>query len=159
MVADKRIIVFVLVFMCGLLTGAVLSGLFSQQAHTPKQSVYSKYAPEPIGPYSQGVQSGNLVFLSGQVGIDPATGNVTGGVEAQTTQAMENLRSVLAASGLSFSDVVHTRIYLTNISDFAAVNRVYGTYFHDIYPARSTIQVAGLPKGGLVEIEVVAEKH
>jgi 2-iminobutanoate/2-iminopropanoate deaminase len=99
------------------------------------------------------------VYLSGQIGIDPATGNLTGGIEEQTIRAMENQRAVLAESGLSFSDVVQTRIYLVDLNDFATVNRVYGTFVTSPYPARSTVQVAGLPKGALVEIEMVAEKR
>jgi 2-iminobutanoate/2-iminopropanoate deaminase len=128
-------------------------------AYPAKTVIASKQAPEPIGPYSQAVRSGGFVYLSGQVGIDPATGNLTGGIEEQTVRAMENQRAVLAASGLTFSDVVQTRIYLVDINDFATVNRVYGTFVTAPYPARSTVQVAGLPKGALVEIEMVAEKR
>lgn len=105
------------------------------------------------------MQSGDLVFLSGQIGIDPATGNLSGTAGEQTTRAMENLKSVLAASGLGFPDVIQTRIYLTNMSDWTTVNGIYGTYFNDTYPARATIQVAGLPKGANVEIEMVARKR
>lgn len=127
--------------------------------HPAKQSIYSRQAPEPIGPYSQGVRSGGFIWLSGQIGIDPGTGNLTGGIEEQTTRAMENQKAVLAGAGLTFADVVQTRIYLTNLNDFTTVNRIYGTYFNDTYPARSTVQVSGLPKGALVEIEMVAEKR
>jgi 2-iminobutanoate/2-iminopropanoate deaminase len=128
-------------------------------AQLAKNPVYSRQAPEPIGPYSQGVQSGGFVWLSGQVGIDPATGNLSSGIDEQTIRAMENQKAVLAESGLTFGDVVQTRIYLTSMSDFATVNRIYGTYFTNTFPARSTVQVAGLPKGALVEIEMVAEKR
>jgi len=133
--------------------------LSPEAAHPAKQPVYSRQAPEPIGPYSQGVRSGGFVWLSGQIGIDPATGNLTGGIEEQTTRAMENQKAVLSASGLTFADIVQTRIYLTNLNDFTTVNKIYGTYFNDTYPARSIVQVAGLPKGALVEIEMVAEKR
>ncbi|HEX3001279.1 MAG TPA: RidA family protein [Methanoregula sp.] len=156
----KKLILLILIFACGVLLGALYMYFLSPgAAHSAKQSVYSRQAPEPIGPYSQGVQSGGFVWLSGQVGIDPATGNLTGGVEEQATRAMENQKAVLAASGLTFSDVVQTRIYLTSMNDFSSVNRIYSTYFTDSFPARSTVQVAGLPKGALVEIEMVAERR
>jgi 2-iminobutanoate/2-iminopropanoate deaminase len=157
----KKMILLVLIFACGVLLGAVYTMfLIPPTTHPVKQVVFSQNAPEPIGPYSQAVQSGDLVFLSGQIGINPATGNLTGGgAEVQTVQVMENLREVLVASGLSFSDVVQTRIYLTNLGDFTTVNRVYGTYFNDTFPARATVQVAGLPKGASVEIEMVAQKR
>lgn len=156
----KKLILLVLIFTCGVVLGALYLHFLSPGAAQPaKQPVYSRQAPEPIGPYSQGVQSGGFVWLSGQIGIDPATGNLTGGIEEQTTRAMENQKAVLAAAGLTFADVVQTRIYLTNLNDFTTVNRIYGTYFTDTYPARSTVQVAGLPKGALVEIEMVAEKR
>jgi len=158
---NKKVILLVVIFACGILLGSLYS-LFpgSPAAPIAKQAVFTKHAPEPIGPYSQGIQSGSFVWLSGQVGIDPTTGNLTpGGVEEQTIRVMENQKAVLAASGLGFSNVVQTRIYLTNLNDFTTVNKIYGTYFNDTYPARSTVQVAGLPKGALVEIEMVAEKR
>ena len=156
----KKLILLVLIFACGALLGSLYMYFLSPGAAQPaKQPVYSRQAPEPIGPYSQGVESGGLVWLSGQVGIDPATGNLSSGIEEQTTRAMENQKAVLAAAGLTFADVVQTRIYLTTMSDFSAVNAIYSTYFKDTYPARSTVQVAGLPKGALVEIEMVAEKR
>ena len=99
------------------------------------------------------------MFLSGQIGIDTATGNVTGTAGEQTTRSMENLRAVLQESGLGFGDVVQTRIYLVNMSDWTAVNTIYGSYFTNNYPARATVQVAGLPKGAFVEIEMVAQKR
>ena len=130
-----------------------------QQAHPVKQVVYSDKAPQPIGPYTQAVVSGTLVFLYGQVGIDSATGTITGTAGEQTTRALENLRAVLQESGLGFGDVVQTRICLVNMSDWTTVNTVYGSYFTGNYPARSTVQVAGLPKGALVEIEMVVQKR
>jgi len=105
------------------------------------------------------VQAGNLVFLSGQIGIDPKTGNVSDPVEAQTSQSMENLRAVLNESGLEFGDVVQTRIYLVNMSDWTTVNGIYASYFKDTPPARAAVHVAGLPKGAKVEIEIVAVKR
>ena len=160
MAVDRNTIILVLVFICGLLAGVVISGLVSpQKAHTAKEVVFTDKAPQPIGPYSQAVASGDFMFLSGQIGIDPATGNITGTAEEQTIRAMENLQAVLQESGLSFEDVVQTRIYLVNMSDWTAVNGIYGSYFTGKYPARATVQTAGLPKGALVEIEMVAQKR
>lgn len=118
--------------------------------------ISTKAAPAALGPYAQGVRSGGLAFCSGQLGIDPATGALEAGVEAQARRAMENLKAVLAADGLGFADVAKTTIFLADMADFAKVNEVYGSYFEGAYPARSTIQVAALPKGGLVEVEAIA---
>ena len=160
MADNKNTIIFVLVFVCGLLAGCVLYGLLATQTvHPAKLVVFTERAPNPIGPYSQAVQSGNFVYLSGQIGIDPATGNLSATAEEQTTRAMENLRAVLQGSGLGFGDVIQTRIYLVNMSDWNSVNGIYGSYFKDGHPARSTVQVAGLPKGAKVEIEMVAQKR
>lgn len=116
-------------------------------------------APAAIGPYSQAVRAGAFVFLSGQIPLDPRTGELVGGddVEAQTRQVLANLKAVLQAAGASFAQVVKTTIFLTDLSDFATVNRVYATAFEGVDPpARATIQVAGLPRGAKVEIEAVA---
>jgi len=160
-VADnKNTIILVLVFACGLLAGFILYGfLVPQSIHPVKQVVFTERAPNPIGPYSQAVQSGNFVFLSGQIGINPVTGNLSATPEEQTVQAMENLHAVLQQSGLGFEDVVQTRIYLVNMSDWNTINGIYGSYFKDGYPTRATVQVAGLPKGAAVEIEMVAQKR
>ena len=160
MAADKNTIIFVLVFACGLLAGCILYGFLAPQPfHPAKQVVFTERAPNPIGPYSQAVQSGDFVFTSGQIGIDPATGNLSATTEEQTVRTMENLHAILQQSGLGFGDVVQTRIYLTNISDWKTVNGIYGSYFKEGYPARVTVQVAGLPKGAKVEIEMVAQKR
>jgi 2-iminobutanoate/2-iminopropanoate deaminase len=156
---DKNTIILILVFACGLLAGVMLSGLSPPQVHPAKQTVFTDKAPQPLGPYSQAITSGDFVFLSGQVGIDPATGNLSGTAGEQTTRAMENLRAVLQESGLGFEDVVQTRIYLVDMSDWTTVNGIYGSYFTGNFPARATVQVAGLPKGALVEIEMVALKR
>jgi 2-iminobutanoate/2-iminopropanoate deaminase len=103
------------------------------------------------------VQCGDYLSISGQIGLDPATGNLSGTVAGETRQTMENLRAVLAEGGLDFPDVVQTRIYLTDLADFDAVNAVYGEYLQEPYPARATVQVTGLPKGARVEIEMVAK--
>lgn len=160
MAVDKNTIFLILMFACGLLAGVVLAGIPApQQAPAVIHVVFTDKAPQPIGPYSQAIISGNLVFLSGQIGIDPATGNISGTAEEQTTRAMENLRAVLQESGLGFGDVIQTRIYLVNMSDWTAVNGIYSSYFTENFPARSTVQVAGLPKGAAVEIEMVAQKR
>lgn len=122
-----------------------------------KSIIQTEGAPAPIGPYSQAVRVGNMVFLSGQIPIDPATGElIRGSVEAEAEQVMKNLSSVLKAAGLDFSHIAKTSIFLQNMSDFAAVNVVYGSYFTGEYPARETVEVAGLPKGVRVEISVIA---
>ena len=113
-----------------------------------------------IGPYSLAIQSGEFLFISGQIPLDAATGKlVEGDVSAQAKQCLENLKSILDAAGLTFADVVKTTIFLTSMGDFAAVNEVYKGYVGEPYPARSTIAVAGLPMGALVEIEMIARRH
>ncbi len=122
------------------------------------KTIHSSDAPAAIGPYSQAVAAGGFVFLSGQVAIDPAVGKmIDGDVKAQTTRVMENLRAVLAASGCTFSDVVKTTIYLTDLDDFATVNAAYGAHFPENKPARATVQVSRLPLGAKVEIDAVAK--
>jgi 2-iminobutanoate/2-iminopropanoate deaminase len=121
-----------------------------------RQVISSQYAPAAIGPYSQAIRVGNFVFASGQLGLDPKTGNLQEGVEAQTRQALANVQAVLAEAGANIDQTVKTTIFLTNIADFAKVNAVYGELFKVEPPARSTVQVAALPLGGLVEIEVIA---
>lgn len=114
-------------------------------------------APAAIGPYSQAVQSGNLVFFSGQIPLDPTTGEmVQGDVVAQAERVMKNIAAMLAAAGAGFNDVVKTTIFLTEMGDFAAVNEVYGRYFSDHKPARSTVAVKSLPRGAQLEIEIIA---
>lgn len=114
-------------------------------------------APAAVGPYSQAIRAGDFVFTAGQLGLDPATGKlVAGGVEAQTRQALTNLSAVLAAAGASLAQVVKTTVFLQDIGDFKAMNGVYAQFFAADPPARSAVQVAALPLGGLVEIEAVA---
>jgi 2-iminobutanoate/2-iminopropanoate deaminase len=121
------------------------------------EGIATKDAPAAIGPYSQAVRAGALVFLSGQIPLDPATGQlVEGDVTAQTKRVMENLRAVLAAAGCNFGDVVRTTIYLVDLTHFAAVNAAYGSYLTAPFPARATVQVAALPRGAQVEIDAVA---
>ncbi|AUX19845.1 endoribonuclease L-PSP [Sorangium cellulosum] len=122
-----------------------------------KTAITTDRAPRAIGPYSQAVQVGDLVFCSGQIPVDPATGElVAGGIQAQTAQVIKNLGEVLSAAGASWNDVVKTTIFLTDLADFAVVNQVYGAAVGGVLPARATVQVAALPKGAAVEIEAVA---
>jgi 2-iminobutanoate/2-iminopropanoate deaminase len=123
------------------------------------QAVSSPNAPAALGPYSQAIAVDGFVFCSGQVGLDPATGELVDGIEAQTDRVLRNTTAVLAAAGLTFADVVKTTILLTDLAHFATVNAIYGKAVADPPPARSTFAVAGLPKGALIEIEVIARRH
>ncbi len=123
-----------------------------------REAISTGGAPAAIGPYSQAIAMDCLLFCSGQLGLDPQTGNLVDGIEAQAERAMLNLRAVLDAAGLTFEDVVKTTIFLADMNDFAVVNAVYGRFMPDPPPARSTVQVAALPKGGLVEIEAIARR-
>jgi 2-iminobutanoate/2-iminopropanoate deaminase len=126
-----------------------------------KTVISTKEAPAAIGPYSQAIRSGDTLFASGQIGLDPATGQlVSGGVAEQTKRVFENIKAVLAKAGLDLTHVVKTTVFLKSMGDFAAMNEVYATYMAPegvIPPARSTVAVAGLPKDALVEIEVIAK--
>ncbi len=124
-----------------------------------RQAISTNGAPGAVGPYSQAIASGDLVFCSGQLGLDPVSGElVDGGVEAQAERALRNVEAVLDAAGLSFHDVVKTTIFLADIADFAAVNAVYARHMPDPPPARSTFGVGALPKGGRIEIEAIARR-
>jgi len=124
-----------------------------------KKIISTKNAPAAIGPYSQAIEVGDLLFCSGQIAIDPATSQVlTGDIKTQTEQVMKNIDGVLQAAGLSFQNIVKSTIFLTSMNDFATVNEIYGKYFPENPPARSTVAVSGLPKGVNVEIEVIASK-
>jgi 2-iminobutanoate/2-iminopropanoate deaminase len=122
-----------------------------------KEAISSSDAPKAIGPYSQAIRSGQLLFLSGQIPLDPTSGQmIEGDVTAQARRVMENLGAVLKAAGLSFEAVVRTTIFLADMNDFAKVNEVYGSYFSAPAPARATVQVAQLPRGARVEIDAIA---
>lgn len=122
-----------------------------------KKEIATQNAPAAIGPYSQAVRITDMLYTSGQIPIDPATGAlVEGGIKEQGTQVFQNLKAVLAEAGADFSNVVKVNVFLTNLGDFAALNELYATYFEKPYPARSCVEVAGLPKGALVEIELIA---
>jgi 2-iminobutanoate/2-iminopropanoate deaminase len=126
-----------------------------------KEIILAEKAPAAIGPYSVGIRVGHLIFTAGQLGLQRATGElVPGGIEAETRQAMLNLQNILEASGSSLDLAVKTTVFLKDMGDFASMNAVYGEFFRGNYPARSTVQVAALPKDALVEIEVIAvEAH
>jgi 2-iminobutanoate/2-iminopropanoate deaminase len=118
--------------------------------------VVSNEAPKPVGPYSLGIQAGKLIFCSGEIGWDPKTGKLAQGIANQTARALENVEITLKSIGLSLNSVVKTTIYLTDIKDFEAMNEVYAKYFSAPYPARSTVVVAGIPKGAKVEVDAIA---
>ena len=124
-----------------------------------KTVIATTAAPGAIGPYSQAIEAGGFVFVSGQLPLDPATGAfVPGGVEEQAEQSLRNLKAVLAGAGCTMEDVVKTTVFLADINDFAAINTIYAEYFTGEAPARSCVQVAALPKGALFEVEAVAVK-
>ncbi|MCX7785919.1 MAG: RidA family protein [candidate division WOR-3 bacterium] len=122
-----------------------------------KRIIYTEKAPKPIGPYSQAIQVDNLIYLSGQIGISPETGNlVEGGIVAETKQIFANLKSILESINCSLDDIVSITIYLTDLSKFAEMNNIYAQYFNKDYPARATVQVSALPKGACIEMSAVA---
>lgn len=125
-----------------------------------KKVIVTNNAPAAIGPYSQAVQVGNMLFMSGQLGIDPVTGNFAeGGVKEQTIQSFKNIQAILAEGGFTIEDVVKTTVFLSDMNDFAAMNEIYASQFTGSFPARSAVAVKTLPKNGLVEIEVTAIKE
>ena len=130
-------------------------------SHQAKTAIATKEAPAAIGPYSQAIRSGDMLFASGQIGLDPATGQlVPGGIAEQTKRVFENIKAVLAEAGLDVAHVVKTTVYLKSMSDFAVVNEIYASFLAPegvVPPARSTVAVTGLPKDALVEIEVIAK--
>lgn len=125
-----------------------------------KTSIHSRQAPAAIGPYSQAVEQNGLVFCSGQIALDPASGTIVeGGIEFETRRVLQNLGEVLAAAGLDFVDVVKTTIFIIDLGEFEIVNRIYGEHFGPPYPARSTVQVAALPRKARIEIDAIALKR
>ena len=140
-----------------LLTGSIVCNSGHAQEHAV---ISSDGAPKAIGPYSQAIKVGNLVFLSGQIGLDPTGKTELAGldVDAQTHRAMDNLAAVLGAAGLAMKDVVATTLYVSVLKDFEAINRAYGSYFPTSPPARATVQVAALPRGARIEISAIASK-
>ena len=124
-----------------------------------QKKINTDKAPGALGPYSQAVEIDQLVYTSGQLGIDPATGELADGVEAQAKQALENVKAILAEAGLEMSSIIKTLVFIKDMNDFGKVNAIYAQYINgDVLPARSCVEVAALPKGGLVEIEVIDKK-
>ncbi len=125
-----------------------------------KTSIHTKQAPAAIGPYSQAVQNREMIFCSGQIGLDPASATIVeGGIEIETRRVLQNLGEVLAAAGVDFVDVVRTTIFMVDLGEFEIVNRIYGEHFSPPYPARSTVQVAALPRKARIEIDAIAMKR
>ncbi len=123
-----------------------------------KEAIHTDKAPAAIGPYSQAIKSGNTLYVSGQIPIDPASGEFAGdSIEAQTRQSLTNIKHILEEAGLSMDNVLKTTVLLKDINDFSAMNEVYGSFFKEPYPARAAYEAAALPKGALVEIEAIAE--
>ncbi|MGO9482786.1 MAG: RidA family protein [Candidatus Kryptoniota bacterium] len=120
--------------------------------------IYTKDAPQPIGPYSQGIEVDGLLFLSGQIGLKPETGAMTDGLTGQTRQIIKNISALLQSAGCSLSNVVRSTIYLQSMNDFAEFNKVYSEYFNENPPARTTVEVSTLPRNALVEIDIIAHK-
>jgi 2-iminobutanoate/2-iminopropanoate deaminase len=130
---------------------------FAQEQKTNREVVLTKDAPQPIGPYSQAIKAGGFVFASGQIALDPATGKlIEGDIKAQTERVLKNLSAVLAGAGSSMDRVVKATVFLKSISDFPAMNEVYGKVFTNAPPSRTTVQAAGLPRDALIEIDIVA---
>ena len=124
---------------------------------TTRQAIATPNAPQAIGPYSQAIKTGNMLFISGQIGIDPDSGKlVENGIEAETNQVMKNLNAILTAAGFSLDDVVQTQVFLADISEYGQMNEVYASFFGDVPPARAAIQAARLPRDARVEISMIA---
>ncbi len=123
-----------------------------------RQAIHTDEAPRALGPYSQAIVTGKWVFTAGQIGLDPETGDLRGGIEAQAVQVLRNLRHVLAEAGCDWSDVLKTTVYLQDMADFTAFNAIYAEYVSEPFPARSTVQASGLPKDALIEIDCVARR-
>ena len=124
-----------------------------------KKVIVTDKAPGAIGPYSQGIDTGMCIFFSGQIPVNPVTGEMPEGIEAQARQSLDNVKALLESQGLGFEHVVKSTVFLANMDDFAVMNGIYGEYFVEPYPARSAVQVAKLPKGALIEVEVIATKQ
>lgn len=156
--SKKGILALSVLFVCVAVAVWFIRGSFGEHSeHSVRIAYESTDAPKAIGPYSQAVFAGNMIFLSGQIGLDPVTGKlVEGGIETETEQVMKNLGAVLKASNSDFDRVVKSTIFLADINDFPKVNEIYGRYFTAPFPARSTVQVARLPRDAKVEVEVIA---
>ena len=122
------------------------------------KTISTKKAPAAIGPYSQAIEAGGFVFASGQIPVDPSTGNIPEGIKAQARQALTNVQSLMEAADLSMKNIVKTTVFIKNMNDFAEVNEVYATFFEGDFPARSCVEVSALPKDVLIEVEVIAAR-
>lgn len=143
-------------FLCVI---ALFGCVGTKNIKTMKTIINTNLAPAPIGPYSQAVLSGNTLYVSGVIALDPSTGNmIQDNIESETNQVMKNMGEVLKAAGMGYENIVKTTIFLTDLGQFAQVNGVYGSYFKADFPARETVQVSALPKGAHVEISVIAVK-
>ena len=140
-----------------LLIGVVLI-LSCAKETVEKRVITCQDAPGAIGPYSQAVQAGNRLYLSGQLGMDPKTGTLVEGFDAQAVQALENLKAILNYAGFSMEDVVQTQVFVTDLENYGAFNTIYSGYFHEGFPTRAVLQVSRIPADGLIEIMMVAEK-
>lgn len=155
--SNKTLLLTALLFSSVLAAYFALPAISDASDKSKKKAVETTDAPKAIGPYSQAVVADDFVFLAGQIGIDPKTGNlVEGGIEAETEQVLKNIEAVLKASKSDFDNVVKATIFLADINDFAKVNEIYGRYFKQPFPARSTVQAAKLPRDARIEIEVTA---
>lgn len=152
---SKKYVIISLLILC---FAFLAFGMFSVGKIIKKQVVYTDNAPKAIGPYSQAIKYGDILFISGQLGINPKTNELPADIETQTKYSMENLKAILEEAGMGLNDVVQTHIFLKDIKDFQKVNEIYAKYFESDYPARSTMQVAALPKDGKIEIEMTACK-
>ncbi len=153
----KRIYKYLLLFLVSLSFALLCQYLYGYVAK--HQIITTNKAPMPIGPYSQAVKKGDIIYLSGQIGINPQTNQlISDDIEEQTNQAMQNISAILSEIGLSLNNITSATIYLTNIDTFEEVNRIYSSYFDDYYPARTTLEVSRLPKGAKIEISVIAHK-
>ncbi|TRM10863.1 RidA family protein [Lentibacillus cibarius] len=119
------------------------------------KAIHTNHAPNALGPYSQAIQAGDFIYISGQIGINPETGAIEEGIEKQTKQVMANLKAILTEADADFANVVKFTIYVASIDDFATVNEIYGSYLSEPYPARATIEVSGLPKGARIEMDAI----
>ncbi|MFD2762458.1 RidA family protein [Lentibacillus juripiscarius] len=122
------------------------------------KAIYTNNAPDAIGPYSQAIQAGDFVYISGQIGLNPETGELEDGIENQTRQVLKNLQAILTEAGADFSKVVKFTIYVASMDDFATVNEIYGSYLSQPYPARATVEVSQLPKGARIEMDAIVHK-
>ena len=155
---SKKILWIIIGLIVIIAIGCCICYRCCEKSDDGRKVIHTDKAPKAIGPYSQAILCDDLLFISGQLGIDPETDEIPEDVESQTKLAMNNLKAILEEAKMDFEDVVQTHIFLKDINDFATVNEIYASYFDGDYPARATMQVAALPKDGKVEIEMVAYK-